>query len=652
MLRIRIFRILLPLAFVAVLIGLVYTVDWKPAANRTLPPEGDIQNKADEVRVKIFGDDGELSKTLDAVAGSFNDCGENCMEAQDIRSFEIARRGAESLVVVQAASSRVIGPEGDRDMDFEGPVRLYDPDLEIEIEMPALGVDEAPGLAISKGSVHIEHDDRITIAERLQYGLNGQPTQLDRLEMRDQEDGQLSARRALLHDGVDDIEFQLGMRFKRREDERFSAESARVLRESGITRELRASGHVSAMQRLADGGILEIGGDALDVDWDASGRISTVDMRGNALVEHRQQRLASDRWRMERQAGGWAMQADGSVQVAMPTPPDGKTGQMSGEQMTARLSDGFELLHAEIAGTVEFVGDGMRAEAGRATIGSGGASGEDRSVQLWSDAGRRARFAQGPTRVAADEIATDTQGNHLDASGRVEATLLETRDGATDGLFRTDQAIHFISQRLQGHEGGQKLRFTGDVRGWQGDQNLAAKEVTLDQPAGRIEALGEVSTRLPRERGGATARIDDFIQVTSERLLYLQQERTATFEEAVRTVLAEGWIESGTLIVHQAESGSDEELQRLEAAGDVKLEFIDGETRSTGRADRLVYIPAEQTIWLYGDDRPAEVRREGDSNGTSRGRVLRYRLDDGSLQVESGTIIAAPKKDPGQGEDP
>jgi hypothetical protein len=42
------------------------------------------------------------------------------------------------------------------------------------------------------------------------------------------------------------------------------------------------------------------------------------------------------------------------------------------------------------------------------------------------------------------------------------------------------------------------------------------------------------------------------------------------------------------------------------------------------------------TIRLLGDRVPASVRRIGQGGGTTTGRVLRYRLDTGTLDVESG----------------
>ena len=77
------------------------------------------------------------------------------------------------------------------------------------------------------------------------------------------------------------------------------------------------------------------------------------------------------------------------------------------------------------------------------------------------------------------------------------------------------------------------------------------------------------------------------------------------------------------------------------ASGKVRFEFRHSAAGTmpqpaTGEGDRVEYVPAENTIWLFGDESPATVRRTGPQGGTTTGRVLRYRLDLGTIEVESG----------------
>ena len=655
MLRIRIFRILLPLIFVAVIALLIWAIRPIPVANRpTIAPDETIEAGVDKVGVKVFGlgSDGALRKTLDVVSGSFKECGENCLEAIDIEQFEIARADADALVVLRAASSKVIGVEGDRDMSFTGPVVLFDPDLDIQIEMPALNVDEAAGLARSDGAVRIANDDQVTDAASLTYGLNGQPTRLDRLELQDQNGGLLVARTAYLHDGFSDIEFQLGVRYKRGEQERFWAETARIKRDdNGTTRSIVASGNFTAASRAPDGSLLEIAADSVHGEWGEDGALERLLLDGDALAERGKERLAADRIELayNRADQRWDVVAAEAVRAVVSFGAASDYGRLRADHLQASFSNDFLLIDAAAVGAVEFRAPELLAEAAtaRLTAPLESESGT-KQIELLAGDGRRARLAQGETRVAADRIVTDSAGSTMDAQGRVESTLLADAAGASQeegGLFKPGEAIHFISGRLVGVDGGTQLNFLDGVRGWQGDQNLSAQEVTLSQKDGSLNAKTGVTTRFPRQSSDSATSAQAFVQISAEQLEYSQTLSQALYRGSVRTVLEEGWIESDLLrVIQSTDEGAD--LQELQAEGSIQLEFTDKESRTQGSSDRLVYLPARETLWLHGDERPAEVVRSGSAKGTTRGRVLRYQIDDGSLFVESGRIVATPQAEP------
>ena len=131
----------------------------------------------------------------------------------------------------------------------------------------------------------------------------------------------------------------------------------------------------------------------------------------------------------------------------------------------------------------------------------------------------------------------------------------------------------------------------------------------------------------------------DFIQVTADRLDYRGNQGTATYTGEVRVRQAEGWLESRELVVLLAESG--EGVREIRAREEIRFEFRarddDGLPRPvTGTGDRVVYIPSERVMTLFGDQAPAAVRRAGAGGGTTKGRVLTYRLDSGTLDVDSG----------------
>jgi len=312
------------------------------------------------------------------------------------------------------------------------------------------------------------------------------------------------------------------------------------------------------------------------------------------------------------------------------------------------LDADLNVLEADAHGAVRFEAPTMQADAAAARLSRDDEFDANLRIELLSDGDRRARLAQDLSRVTADRIETDTGGNSLFASGRVESTLLPQPDsGALDGLFRTDTAVHFISSELRGDQRGQRLTFVGSVRGWQGEKNLSAREIVVDQQRRTLLARDKVTTRFPRQREGSVAGAEEFVQITAAGLDYDENDYRAIYREDVRVVLAEGWIESDALTVVQNRGGSG--FERLLAEGDVQLEFLGvpddsgaAVPRTTGHGDRLDYLPAEETLWLYGDKQRAEIQRGGDQAGMSRGEVLTYRLDDGTLSVEGGSISAPP----------
>ena len=103
--------------------------------------------------------------------------------------------------------------------------------------------------------------------------------------------------------------------------------------------------------------------------------------------------------------------------------------------------------------------------------------------------------------------------------------------------------------------------------------------------------------------------------------------------------LVEGWLEADRIEVRLSEAEGS--ISEVWAYDNVKIEFSDPDADASpemvsGTADRVSYAPTDRSIRLYGDDRPANVRRLGAQGASTSGRVLRYQLDAGTLEVESG----------------
>jgi lipopolysaccharide transport protein LptA len=314
---------------------------------------------------------------------------------------------------------------------------------------------------------------------------------------------------------------------------------------------------------------------------------------------------------------------------------------MRSESFTASLDDQMQPISAEASGHVRFEAPNTRAEADRAEFEPAGLVGQ---IRLFAAGNRKARLSLERTRVAAEKITTDQHGINLVAERRVEATLMPAGGGDGDseggGLFQTSQAIHFVAAYLHGQNSGDRLVFRDGVRGWQGERNLSADEIELRKADQSLSARGNVTTRVPRATGGEVLGEADYVQIAADNLEYDGTDRIAVYRDSVRVVILEGWLEADRVEILLAE-GDGGGIREIRAHDNVRIEFSDPDVEDapemvSGTADRVTYLPADRTVRLFGDEKPATVRRLGSQRATTSGRVLRYQLDEGTLEVESG----------------
>jgi lipopolysaccharide transport protein LptA len=131
----------------------------------------------------------------------------------------------------------------------------------------------------------------------------------------------------------------------------------------------------------------------------------------------------------------------------------------------------------------------------------------------------------------------------------------------------------------------------------------------------------------------------DYIQISSAGLEYDGDGRQAVFSDGVRVRQAEGWMESELLEVDLKQGGGG--IEMLRAYRNVQIEYHSPSASGVpspinGTADRMEYTPDDALVRLFGEESPATVSRAGEGSVKSEGRVLRYRLDTGRIEVESG----------------
>ena len=642
--RIKFLKVLLPVLLVVFLVALTATLRPRPRAQLNAPaPRGDSQAHATEVEyVEFVGSEKKIEATIEEMEQGQD----GSVRLGSIDSLKLSREGKDPLRLA-TDSGFIEGEPGERQMSFSEPVTIVDDHDDLVLKIPNLRVDQAEGRADSPDAFEFRSPDFSGRGSKLVYGLKGQPTELYDLFMEDNEGATLAASKGLLHDGFSNVEFIDGVQLIRG-DERFRSEWLEVRRSpTGEPERAVARGGTSGTVALAQSGLADFEGQRMVTEWDAAGKPRRWLLNENARISRGEELLSAASIEAERQTGPievWNVHADGPVSLR------GMFGNEPAWLRTARLDavfdEGFVLLSIEATGRVSFDGSLTRAEAERAEY-----SVEVGRIRLQGTSERKARLARAQIRIAAEEILTDPRGHRLDARRRVEATLLAANNDASGNpasvagdvlpmgaLFDTTQAVHFVSEELEGRDAGARLTFSGGVRGWQGDRNLASDRIVLDQNERSLLAEGNVTTRAPRETTRPGVSEGDFVQIRSDRLYYAEASGLAVYERGVRVRLAEGWIEAGRL---EVELSADNDIREIRAFDAVQLEFrepvVDGAPRlMTGLADRMTYRPLDATITLYGDQAPAWVQRVGEGRGKTSGRELSYRLDVGTLAVVSG----------------
>jgi lipopolysaccharide transport protein LptA len=638
-LRLRIFRILLPLLLLFLGVLLWKSCDPNIGSAHRVPLDGGVPDVA-RAEGLSFAEFSEGSR--DALRGKaevFEPHDDGSLHLEGIRELEIQREKRGPLIVSAQLGDRE-GKEGETHWHFENDVEFYEPEQGLRLSLPVLEYDEAAGEARSSGDIRFQTSNLKGRTTSLLYGLDGQAGEMLELELRDEQGGLLTADRARLLDGMRDVELVGHVRITR-PAQQLRAGQARLIQ--GPERRLRQAvitQEVSGEWSEADGGPGSFRGDRLELRWDGGGAVEFLRISGDALVTLAENSLAASTIEAARQGAGQEWKVHAAQRVYVQGRFGGAPGLLRAEELQGTLDASLNLRDAEARGRVSFEGRGTRAEAERATFAVDLISGGQ--IQLFGDDLRKARLAQDNIRVSAKEIRTDVRGNRLAAREQVEATLLPGEQDASAitrmRLFAAEQAIHFVSEALDSEDKGARLTFTGSVRGWQGERNLAAESIVLDQENATLEADGAVTTRIPRESGTALLEAD-YLQIAANHLSYDDRQGRAVYEGQVRVRMFEGWLEAERVEVDLAvENRSIREIRAYES---VQVEFhrtSEGQLARplSGTADRLVYAPLEMTIRLLGDRVPASVRRIGQGGGTTTGRVLRYRLDTGTLDVESG----------------
>ena len=632
---IRLLRILVPIVLLGFLVAIGYTLRSRPQQSASTPePLSDQGSRMEGFRfTDLVG--GRRRLLVQARVGRVDDLG--AFEVEQVERFEVDRE-AEGPLLLTATRGAGSGAQGKRTVRLEGGVTLKDDDAGLGLEIPTVEIDQVTGVVRSLGAVVLKNEAWNGTASMVIFSLKGAPTQILDLVLDGPGGGHLTSHRASLVPGskiltlTGEVEASQGGMLIRAEN------VVLVRRPGGRLESATATPAVTGTTSQLAGGPAGFAAREVRASWDESGTVSYVVLSGGARVEHARGTIAADT--IEAKAapasGGFDVVASTRVEASATTLKG--PGRLSCDALHATIGADGTARDGTASGNVRFDGEGTAGEAAEARFASDVAGG---TVTLRASENRRARLASGRTRVVADTIVGDLRGVKLTAEGRVESTMLPasgSQPAGVSAMFTTTEAVHFVSASLVSENAGARLVLRGDVRAWQGERTLSADEVEMIHEGEVLSAKGHVATRMPRDAAQAATEAD-YVQVGAEHLTYRGAAHTAAYDGGVRVRQAEGWLEAPRLIATLASGGPG--LREVQALDGVRFEYrAPGEhgvpTTATGDGDRAVYDAAARVLRVFGDKGPATVRNTGANGGTTVGRVLRYDLDSGALEVESG----------------
>ena len=312
--------------------------------------------------------------------------------------------------------------------------------------------------------------------------------------------------------------------------------------------------------------------------------------------------------------------------------------------------------------TMDQRGDFMYEEEGRKARADSAQLDESTDVMLLRTA---ARTWDETGSTDADEIRIDRKTGTSTAKGHVASTRLPDRmdakpakdskddANANAGLIDNSQPLLGKSDAMTAWDHNRKIRYTGNAVLWQSATRIQGKEIFIDRDTQRLEAQGDVVTRVLDTRQQAdpasssapgakaappASQPRGFSVIYSPEFIYDGKLKRGLYRENVRLERPDLDQRSRFLQTFFEDSpkpggGTETKLEHMEADGSVEiLQHPPGHIRR-GRAEHAEYYPAEDKLILSG----GQPEISDPERGVSRGPKITWLAREDRFIVEGET---------------
>jgi len=297
-------------------------------------------------------------------------------------------------------------------------------------------------------------------------------------------------------------------------------------------------------------------------------------------------------------------------------------------------------------------------------------------------------FRDDELEMTADRFAVQRAAGYMVATGSVQTTVRSSKATGSGGLLSGNQPTHVIARQAQVLHDSQKAIFTGQVRLWQGANSVEAPIIELSQKMQTLTAYGKASCKQcvhttflgqsaesapagkhkPVRAGefaeGNAGRGPSTFRVVSQRLVYSDAERKATFSDHVEAISSSGDVfadradvfltpgnahaqatsavasgDTANISFPHSNNSPQSSVERIVATGHVVVE----QPGRRGTGTRLVYTASDGRFVLTGDGaHPPQV--VDSMQGTVTGEVLTFSSQTQAIIVSGSPNDAAVTK--------
>jgi LPS export ABC transporter protein LptC/lipopolysaccharide transport protein LptA len=318
-------------------------------------------------------------------------------------------------------------------------------------------------------------------------------------------------------------------------------------------------------------------------------------------------------------------------------------GQVKATVLTGKDATPASLDSDSVLGTFRADGSGLdRVEAqGNCRLASAGMEGSGNSILAEVPEDRIALrgdpvVVDSRSRIAAQEIDLHPSARGLEARGDVKTSFQgKTAAGreASPAYFSGEEPTFFQSRSLAVEDGGEMVRFSGSVRGWQGDDSIQAEEIIFRFDDRSMKAYRNVFCRFVTQESSSTPPVPASppTLIMASAMDYEEAEGIVHFRDAVKLTRENSTLLSDRMHVSLTDPQKGRRrVREVLSEGHARFSHL----TNSGSADRLTYFPDQELAELQQDAGLAEVVDH--TNGrTIKGKTLKFDLKGNRVLTES-----------------